>query len=414
MKLNFIPTEIKPIPGFKGYFCSNGGLIYSKKMGNTMVIKAYFVPKDGYRTVGLTPTGSTIQKRYKVHRIVASTWLKNPNNLPVVNHKNGFKCDNSVMNLEYVSYTENTQHAFATGLIKNTANIVYKLDKNGQFLEEFKNSKEAGESIGIDKRSICAACTSKKIKRCGGFMWCYKKDYTGEEKQYTHGSAKIVRQYTLDDKFVAEFVSAEVAAKHMGVCSTAMAKACRGMNNCQGYKWKYIQKEEIINKDEVEATDWVILDEYPRYKISPDGRVYSMYQRRILKGIKTTGDRMTMAISTKNGPSKRMYIHRLVALAYIPNPENYPVINHIDGDSLNNNVENLEWCTYAQNAQHAYDTGINSNKKPVIQLDKNDVELARFSSVKEAAKHIGVTEGAIHYVLSGKGTMSKGYKWIRG
>lgn len=60
----------------------------------------------------------------------------------------------------------------------------------------------------------------------------------------------------------------------------------------------------------------------------------------------------------KDNKRKRVLVHRIVALTYINNPENKPDINHIDGNSLNNNVDNLEWCTKKENMQHAKDTGI--------------------------------------------------------
>ena len=55
-------------------------------------------------------------------------------------------------------------------------------------------------------------------------------------------------------------------------------------------------------------------------------------------------------------------VHRLIAIAFLPNPTNFPEINHIDGAPLNNKLDNLEWCTHQQNMQHAWDTGLHTNR----------------------------------------------------
>lgn len=65
----------------------------------------------------------------------------------------------------------------------------------------------------------------------------------------------------------------------------------------------------------------------------------------------------------ENGTTKFVSIHRLVALAFIPNPLNKAQVNHIDGNKHNNKVENLEWCTNRENAIHAIQTGLNDHSK---------------------------------------------------
>lgn len=105
------------------------------------------------------------------------------------------------------------------------------------------------------------------------------------------------------------------------------------------------------------------------YLISNLGRVKSLKNNKesILKPFKSGGGYYKVALS-KNKMSKTLYIHRLVAKAFIQNPENKPEINHIDGCKTNNQVTNLEWITHKQNIQHAYNAGLMENtRKSVIK-----------------------------------------------
>lgn len=70
------------------------------------------------------------------------------------------------------------------------------------------------------------------------------------------------------------------------------------------------------------------------------------------------GYRYKAVTATVDGKQKHYYVHRLVAEAFIPNPENKPQVNHIDGNPLNNHITNLEWATASENIQHAYDNGL--------------------------------------------------------
>lgn len=70
-------------------------------------------------------------------------------------------------------------------------------------------------------------------------------------------------------------------------------------------------------------------------------------------------------------------IHRLVAYTFIPNPKNLPQINHIDGDKLNNNVSNLEWCTASENKQHSWDIGTTVTTPAKSAASRNNAAIAR-------------------------------------
>lgn len=121
---------------------------------------------------------------------------------------------------------------------------------------------------------------------------------------------------------------------------------------------------------------WKKIDEFENYEVSNLGRVrrieccitYSnevvaRYKEKYLKFDYTTlYKRVTLSYKNK---TKRFVVHRLVALAFIPNPKNKSCVNHIDGDKINNKVENLEWCTYSENERHSYNVlgKINSRRK---------------------------------------------------
>lgn len=117
--------------------------------------------------------------------------------------------------------------------------------------------------------------------------------------------------------------------------------------------------------------------------------------------------------------------HRLVAKAFIPNPENKKVVNHLDCNPKNNNVSNLEWATHSENIKYAYDKGrIDIAKcvdaslknryklnKPVLQYDMNGLFIKRHKSISDAAIEIGSDVSSISKVCRGKYNHVKNYKF---
>lgn len=99
-------------------------------------------------------------------------------------------------------------------------------------------------------------------------------------------------------------------------------------------------------------------EEYPRFEVSNCGKLRNAitgteYKLNIANGY------YSVCVSLGSRNDKKLFkAHRAVAETFIPNPENKPTINHKDGNKLNNNVDNLEWATYSENTQHAFDTGL--------------------------------------------------------
>lgn len=164
--------------------------------------------------------------------------------------------------------------------------------------------------------------------------------------------------------------------------------------------------------------------EYEGYQISNDGRVWSNKSNKFLKPSLDKDGYLKYGLSIGGGKVKTVFSHRLVAQAFIPNPNNLPQINHKDENKLNNNVENLEWCSAEYNNNYGlHNKKISETKKTkgctgkaVIMCDKNTKEeLKTFVSASEAARFLG-HDGVVNGILQcAKGTKNYktafGYKW---
>ena len=173
-----------------------------------------------------------------------------------------------------------------------------------------------------------------------------------------------------------------------------------------------------------------------RYRISSLGQIRNSETGRVLK--QQTNKRGYAVIRLKDNDKKKISfcVHKLVAKAFVPNPNGYLEINHLDGDKLNNYSTNLQWCTRGQNIQHAWDNGLRhfteNARKAVLQnikkaqtpevLAKKRYPRSRktlcvetgqvFKSMKAAADYIGAYEQNIQECCaSGGRRTSHGYHW---
>lgn len=119
------------------------------------------------------------------------------------------------------------------------------------------------------------------------------------------------------------------------------------------------------------------------YQVSNTGKVRRMWRQQALNEImqkNKKGSEYKRVCLCIHGKKKEYSVHRLVAEAFIPNPNYYPQINHIDGKKGNNRADNLEWCSPKQNTQHAIKTGLrnyNGDKNPFSRLTEDQVREIR-------------------------------------
>lgn len=163
------------------------------------------------------------------------------------------------------------------------------------------------------------------------------------------------------------------------------------------------------------------------YKVSNFGRILSLDYRRtkksgFLKPGNIDGGYSVLVLS--DGIKKITWtVHRLVAIAFIPNPENKPTVNHKNGDKQDCRVCNLEWNTYSQNHKHAYDelgrkspwTGKfgkdNATSKPTNQLAIDGSFIKRWDGIRDAGRGLGIEDKNINACCVGKRNLCGGFRW---
>lgn len=239
----------KEIKNLEKYLISDTGLVQNRKTGN--IIKST-TTSNGYQMVSLyIEKGKT--KRFYVHRLVAITFLPNPDNLTDVNHKDYNKQNNSVDNLEWCTRSDNLKHSYSyENRNKNREHAKELATKNhekmkikviqktlfGEFVAEYNSMREAEEKTGIPMQNISAVTLGKR-RSAGGYAWERADGIDFEYNPTKYFSA--VQQLDNNDQIIAEYYSMADAARATGIDSNNISAVCVGKRKTAGgFKWRKI------------------------------------------------------------------------------------------------------------------------------------------------------------------------------
>ena len=155
-----------------------------------------------------------------------------------------------------------------------------------------------------------------------------------------------------------------------------------------------------------------------QYKVSNKGRVWSEKSQKYLKVKKTNSGYLQVRLRDKQ-TNKMVYVHRLVGIAFCPNPKGLKEINHLDENKENNAATNIQWCTHLENTRYGTRNIRVSMKKtnnilvsfPVDQYTKDGKFVRSYPSIAEAARQTGILCGEISRATRGVYRTYKGYIW---
>ena len=231
-----------------------------------------------------------------------------------------------------------------------------------------------------------------------------------------------------DGVLVGKYRSYRDVTSALGVASSSVRSCIKGLRkSVRGYTFADIPADEVPLLIDNSSHIWMSTHIFPDYyKISDDGQLYSTRSDQILR-YNIDPDGYAYYVLCVDGQRKTVKAHRLVAEAFIPNPENKPAIDHINGNRLDNRVENLRWVTNIENSHNPLTLSklINNGAKNIpnllqasinrnygrkgVSVYKDDALVGVFRSQRAAATFTQVSEGKVSMCLNGHMRSCKGY-----
>jgi hypothetical protein len=335
------------INDYPNYSVSNLGNVMNNKTNKIMKLNV----KCGYYNISLKNGGN--RKNMKVHRLVATTFIPNPENKSDLNHDDKNKMNNNISNLTWMTRKENNQHK-SVGLIykSNKNKPVNRLDNiTGEILEKYNSIEDAG-------------------------IWAFENKLT--------------------------------CNSHNG--RNAIGNCVNGLSNvAYGFKWEYEENATQINEEWKEINLQNLFESKQifdkKYYVSNFGRFKNSFGT-VMENYKTTDNGYIRVYIYK----KTFALHRLVALTFLENSEKKETVNHIDGNKLNNSVDNLEFSTNQEQQIHKFKIGLGNNfTRKIIQYDLEFNKIKEFNSIVEASTELNIGKAGINATCLYKQKQSGGY-----
>lgn len=282
----------KPIPNFENYSIYDTGEVVNEQTGKML---SGTIRLNGYKVYRLSK--DNVKTGFYAHRLVAENFLDNPNNLPIINHKDGNKLNNEVNNLEWCSYSENSSHAYENGLISKRRETEYYTEdlddeqwvsidgfpsyllsshgrvRNIQTNRILKSSTVCGyQKVRLSNNGIVQDFTvhllvfktfypdinipdgyvidhidGNKSNNNYQNLRCVSLRENSLSAFYdtkTNKSIKVINQYDLNGNFIATYPSIREAARILSLDSSSITKACKGkVKTCGGFKFSYASND---------------------------------------------------------------------------------------------------------------------------------------------------------------------------
>ena len=303
--------------------------------GNVRVKETKYIMKPFTNEAGylrISISNDTFKrKKFYIQRLVSNEFLPNPENKQTVNHINNNRMDNRLCNLEWATMYEQNNHKYKTN---NT----------------FEKRRDIKAIWRLDLNTL------EKL----------------EKYNSTTEAVKWIKQNNLTDSI-----------NELNLRQNLINVSNGKNNSAYGYKWLYEDFETNSFEDEI----WKEIG-INNYFVSNYGRIKKKEEIRKLKPNANGYIKITIN-------SKSYSVHRLVALAFIPNIENKEFVNHIDGNKTNNKLTNLEWATCLENNIHKINNNLSNTTKKVIQYDINLNKLNEFISITDASKNLNLSTTTI-------------------